>query len=61
MRKSTDALLDYWNKLVKVYGDGDIKAKTAFALDSLELKGLDNAEKLEGLIDRVNQAIAADC
>jgi len=61
VQKSTDVLLDYWGKLVKVYNDKDIKAKTAFALDSLEMKGLDDAANLEGLIDRVNQAIAADC
>ncbi|OGO02864.1 MAG: type I-E CRISPR-associated protein Cas7/Cse4/CasC [Chloroflexi bacterium RBG_13_53_26] len=61
VQKSTDVLLDYWGKLVKVYNDKDIKVKTAFALDSLEMKGLDDAANLEGLIDRVNQAIAADC
>ncbi|OGO24083.1 MAG: type I-E CRISPR-associated protein Cas7/Cse4/CasC [Chloroflexi bacterium RBG_16_50_9] len=61
VQKSTDVLLDYWGKLVKVYNDKDIKVKTAFALDSLEMKGLNDAANLEGLIDRVNQAIAADC
>jgi len=61
VQKSTDALLDYWGKLVRVYSDEDIKLSTAFALDSLEMKGLDDASNLEGLIDRVNQAIAVDC
>ena len=61
VQKSITAMLDYWGKLVKVYNDKDIKAKTAFALDSLEMKGLDDAANLEGLIDRVNQAIAVDC
>jgi len=61
VQKSTDALLDYWNKLVKVYGDKDIKAKTAFALDSLKMKGVDDVANLEGLVNRVNQVVAADC
>ena len=58
--KSSDALLDYWGKLVKVYGDTDIKEKVAFTLEEQDLKGLDSGN-LEGLINRVNQAITADC
>ena len=59
VQKSIDALLDYWDKLVKVYDDKDIKEKVAFALEERDLKGLDSGN-LEGLIGRVNQVLAAN-
>jgi len=60
VEKSADALMAYWDKLVKVYGNNDIKEKVAFTLEERDLKGLDSGN-LEGLIARVNQAIAANC
>ncbi len=61
MKKSTNVLLDYWSKLVKVYGDHGFKLKSAFSLDSIKMKGVDDAGKLEGLVEQVKQAIATDC
>ena len=60
VQKSTDALLAYWDKLVEVYSDKDIKEKAAFTLEERDMKGIDSGN-LERLINQVNKAIAADC
>ena len=40
VQNSAAALLDYWGKLVKVYGDKHVKVKTACTLDPIEMKGI---------------------
>jgi CRISPR system Cascade subunit CasC len=61
VKKSQDALSDYWGKLVKVYGDKSIKAKPAVTLNTSALAGFDSVTNLDELITRINQAIGADC
>jgi CRISPR system Cascade subunit CasC len=59
VQKSADALLEYWSRLIGVYGDNGIKLKSAFTLDSTDMKDITNAGNLAGLIEQVKQAIAA--
>lgn len=59
IQTSVSALVDYWGKLVKVYGGQSIEAKPALALDDgIDFTGLDRVESLEQLIDQVKKAIA---
>jgi CRISPR system Cascade subunit CasC len=57
VRESISALVDYWNRLVKVYGDKVIKATPAVALSDAELGGLTAVENLDKLIEEVLKAI----
>jgi len=57
VQQSINALVDYWNRLVKVYGDGDIEATPAVVLDDAELTGLTAVESLHKLIEEVLKAI----
>lgn len=57
VQQSINALVNYWNKLVKVYGDKGIKATPAVALDEVELGGLTPVENLDKLIKEVLTAI----
>jgi CRISPR system Cascade subunit CasC len=61
VQKSTNALLDYWSKLVKVYGAEEIKLKSAFTLDSVKMQGITDTESLNELIQQVKQKITVDC
>ncbi len=60
VQKSQDALIDYWDKLVKVYGEKGIKAKPAVTLNASQLSGLDSVENLDMLIARINQTVEVD-
>ena len=57
VQQSINALVDYWNRLVKVYGDRDIKAAPAVALDDAELSGLTAVGNLDKLIEEVLKSI----
>ena len=56
--RSIDALVGYWNRLVKVYGNEGIKATPAVALEETELTGLTTVENVDRLIEEVSKAIA---
>jgi CRISPR system Cascade subunit CasC len=56
VQQSIIALVDYWNRLVKIYGDKVIKAKPAVALDDVDLDGLTPVENLDMLIAEVLEA-----
>lgn len=60
MADSIAALVDYWGKLKRFYGDGVIKAAPAMALHGNNLAGMEPLDSLQTLVDRVNQAIATD-
>ena len=58
---SVKALTGYWGKLSKAYGDKTIKAKPAMSLVDVELNGMDEVCTFEDLVNKVNEAVAADC
>ena len=54
---SITALVDYWNRLVKVYGDKGVRAKPALALVTAELTGLNPVENMDKMIREVMKAV----
>lgn len=54
---SITALVDYWNRLVKVYGDKGVRAKPALALVKAELTGLNPVENMDRMIREVMKAV----
>ena len=59
VRESISALVDYWNQLVKVYGEKGIRAKPAVALVEAELTGLIPVDSLDRMIEEVMKAVAS--
>jgi len=57
VQQSITALVNYWSRLVKVYGDKGIKATPAVALHDAELTGLTAVENLDKLIEEVLNTI----
>jgi CRISPR system Cascade subunit CasC len=57
VRLSTAVMVDYWNKLTKVYGNASIKTRVALSLDDASFTGLDKAESLDKLVCAVDKAI----
>jgi len=56
--KSINGLVEYWNKLVKAYGEKDIKSKIAFSLEpSSDFKDLHMVNSLENLIGEINKSL----
>jgi CRISPR system Cascade subunit CasC len=56
---SITALVDYWNRLVKVYGDKGVRAKPALALVKAELTGLNPVENMDRMIKEVMKAVTS--
>jgi CRISPR system Cascade subunit CasC len=56
--KSISGLVEYWNKLAKVYGEKDIQSKIAFSLEpSNDFKDLHMVDSLENLIGEINKSL----
>lgn len=54
---SITALVDYWNRLVEVYGDKGVRAKPALALVKAELTGLNPVENMDRIIEEVMKVV----
>ncbi|MBT9136181.1 MAG: CRISPR system Cascade subunit CasC [Firmicutes bacterium] len=56
---SIEALVDYWERLAKLYGENGIQARAICQLRDANLKALttDKVDSLDGLVDKVIQAV----
>jgi len=57
VQQSISALVDYWNRLVKVYGNEGINATPAVVLSDADLPGLTAVSNLDRLIEEVLTAV----
>jgi CRISPR system Cascade subunit CasC len=59
IQQSVTALVNYWNRLARAYGEDGVKAKPAFSLIDITLDGLEKVENLDTLITAVDKAVAS--
>ena len=58
MERSAEALLDYWNRLIKAYGNDGIKATPVLSLVEIPPDGWHKVQNLDELLETLAQAVS---
>jgi len=57
IQQSVTALVNYWNRLARAYGEDGVKAKPALSLTDVPLDSLQKVENLDTLITAVDRVV----